>query len=422
MNHPFSRTTDHGTASAGVPGTVLKNVLKNRLKKNAFAGVAGLAATLLTITGSASAADISLPSQLAWTAYGTGSAGYNQSVAIGAALKNSLGVNLRVLPGKNDVARTEPLRQGKVQFSATGVGGSFMAQEGVFQFGAENWGPQSVRVLMANNGGAVGLTLGVARDVCEKVGKPDCEGFTYADLKGQRVAWVKGAPALNVNNEAYLAYGGLTWDDVERVDFGGFGDSWKGMGNDEVDAVFASTNSGMAYAQESNPRGLLWPTLDPDDKEALARMQKVAPFFAIVNAKVGAGIDGGPPLTTAGYAYPVLTAMESQDADLVYNMTKAMIELFPDYDGKAPGIGGWSKDKQNFQWVAPYHDGAIRYYKEAGMWSDEAQAHNDNLVSRQQTLQAAWKELKEAKPDNWAEAWDAKRREALEAGGFDIVF
>ena len=69
---------------------------------------------------------------------------------------------------------------------------------------------------MANNGGAVGLSMGVAKDVCEKVGKPDCKGFGYADLKGMRVAWVKGAPALNVNNEAYLAYGGLTWDDVKN--------------------------------------------------------------------------------------------------------------------------------------------------------------------------------------------------------------
>jgi TRAP transporter TAXI family solute receptor len=381
-----------------------------------------LGAVVLAFAGPVSAADVKLPDQLAWTAYGTGSAGYNQSVAIGAALKTALGTNLRVLPGKNDVARTEPLRQGKVQFSATGVGGSFMAQEGVFQFGAENWGPQPVRVLMANNGGAVGLSMGVAKDVCEKAGKPDCKGFGYSDLKGMRVAWVKGAPALNVNNEAYLAYGGLTWDDVERVDFGGFSASWKGMGNNEVDAVFASTNSGLAYAQASNPRGLIWPEIDPNNKEGLARMQAIAPFFSPVNASVGAGIDGGDPVPTAGYAYPVLTAMASQDAELVYNMTKAMVELFPQYDGKAPGIGGWSKDKQNFEWVAPYHDGAIRYYKEIGVWSDAAQAHNDNLVKRQAALLAAWQQLKDEKPDNWAEAWDKKRREALEAGGFKVVF
>ncbi|MEL6576455.1 MAG: TAXI family TRAP transporter solute-binding subunit [Pseudomonadota bacterium] len=389
-----------------------------------FAISASALAAALAFGATTALADesIELPGQLAWTAYGTGSAGYNQSVAIGAALKNAAGVNLRVLPGKNDVARSEPLRQGKVQFSATGVGGSFMAQEGVFQFGAENWGPQPVRVLLANNGGTVGLAMGVAADVCEDVGKPNCEGFEYSDLKGKRVAYVRGAPALNVNNEAYLAYGGLTWDDVERVEFGGFTDSWKGMGNDQVDAVFASTNSGRTYEQETNPRGLYWPPIDPNNAEGLARMQAIAPFFSPMMAKVGATIDGTDGTPTAGYAYPVLIAMADQDADLVYNMTKAMVALFPDYDGNAPGISGWAMDKQNFEWVSPYHEGAIKYFKEAGVWTDAAQAHNDKLIARQEALAAAWAELEAEGPDDWEAAWDAKRRAALEAGGFEVVF
>lgn len=381
-----------------------------------------LAAAICLAASPALAADINLPGQLAWTAYGTGSAGYNQSVAIGAALQEATGVNLRVLPGKNDIARTEPLRQGKVQFSANGVGGSFMAQEGVFQFGAENWGPQPVRVLAANNGGAVGLSLGVAAEACEKVGKPGCDGFTYADLKGLRVAWVKGAPALNVNNEAYLAYGGLTWDDVERVDFGGFGDSWTGMVDGSVDAAFASTNSGRAYEAASGPRGLYWPPIDASDTEALARMQSVAPFFTPMKASVGANIDDTPGVMTAGYAYPVLMTYAEQDADLAYNMTKAMHELFDSYAGKAPGINGWALDKQDFQWVAPYHEGAIRYYKEVGKWTDEDQAHNDRLIARQAALMKAWEELKAEAPANWEEAWETKRREALAAGGFEVVF
>lgn len=379
-------------------------------------------AAALLVAGAAQASDVTLPGTMAWTAYGTGSAGYNQSVAIGAALKNSAGVNLRVLPGKNDVARTEPLRQGKVQFSATGVGGSFMSQEGVFAFGAENWGPQPVRVLLANNGGTVGLAMAVAAEACEEAGKPNCEGFEYSDLKGMRVAWVKGAPALNVNNQAYLAYGGLSWDDVEKVEFGGFSAAWAGMVNGDVDAAFASTNSGKAYEAASGPRGVYWPPIDPNNQEGLARMQDIAPFFAPMTATVGATIDGTPGVATAGYAYPVLIAMESQDPDLVFNMTKAMVELFPDYDGNAPGIGGWSKDKQDFQWVVPYHDGAIRYWKEAGLWNDDAQAHNDSLIARQQVLQAAWDELKAEAPEDWAAAWSAKRKDALEAGGFTVVF
>ncbi|QBF32592.1 TAXI family TRAP transporter solute-binding subunit [Thalassococcus sp. S3] len=381
-----------------------------------------MAAAICAVSGPLLAEEVNLPSQLAWTAYGTGSAGYNQSVAIGAALQEATGINLRVLPGKNDIARTEPLRQGKVQFSANGVGGSFMAQEGVFQFGAENWGPQPVRILAANNGGAVGLSMAVAAEACEKAGKPGCEGFEYSDLKGMRVAYVKGAPALNVNNEAYLAYGGLTWDDVEIVEFGGFGDSWAGMIDGSVDAAFASTNSGRAYEAESGPRGVFWPPIDPDNTEGLARMQAIAPFFAPMTAVVGAGIDGTDGVPTAGYAYPVLMTYAAQDADLAYNMTKAMHVLFDQYDGNAPGIGGWALDKQNFEWVAPYHDGAVRYYSEIGAWSDAAQAHNDGLVERQAALMAAWEELKAEGPDDWEAAWNAKRREALEAGGFDVVF
>ncbi|MCM2563172.1 TAXI family TRAP transporter solute-binding subunit [Lutimaribacter sp. EGI FJ00015] len=383
--------------------------MNSLLKVLAVAG----ATTIVAGTATAQSTTAELPRQMSWTAYDTGSAGYNQAVAIGAALQDATGVNLRVLPGKNDVSRTEPLRQGRVQFSATGVGGSFMAQEGAFQFGAENWGPQPIRVLMANNGGAINLAVGVADDLGIE---------EFSDLKGKRVAWVVGAPALNVNTEAYLAYGGLTWDDVERVDFGGFGASWKGLIEGQVDAAFASTNSGFAYEAETGPRGLFWPPIDPDNTEGLERMQSIAPFFNPNKAVVGATIDGTDGYQGAGYAYPVLVGTDETEADLAYNMTKAMVELYDAYAGKAPGINGWALDKQDMTWVVPYHEGAIRYYTEAGLWNDEAQAHNDNLIARQAALQAAWEELKAEGPDNWEEAWAEKRRAALEAGGFSVVF
>ena len=358
------------------------------------------------------AAAIELPRQLAWTAYDTGSTGFNQAVAIGAALQNAVGTQLRVLPGGNDVARMEPLRQGRVAFSATGIGGGYMASEGVFEFGAPEWGPQPVRVLLANNSGEFGLAVGVAADLGIE---------TYADLRGKRIAWVLGSPALNVAMGAFLAYGGLSWDDVERVDFGGYGASLTGLISGDVDAVFASTNSGRAYEAEASPRGIFWPPMDPDDAEALARMQAIAPYFTVVNATVGAAIpETGWP--TAGYAYPILTAMADQDEALVYNMTKAMVELFDQYDGDVPGIGGWHLSFQNFEWVTPYHDGAIRYFREVDAWTDDHQAHNDMLVARQNALIAAWDELKAEAPADWAEAWAAKRREALAAGGFAVVF
>lgn len=373
---------------------------------------AAFAAVSLSV-GAVSANEIELPGQLSWTAYDTGSAGYNQAVAIGAALQDAVGVNLRVLPGKNDVSRTEPLRQGRVQFSATGVGGSFMAQEDAFDFGAENWGPQPIRVLLANNGGAINLAVGVAGDLGIE---------TFADLRGKRVAYIAGAPALNVNTEAYLAYGGLTWDDVTRVDFGGFGASWTGLIENQVDAAFASTNSGSAYEAAAGPRGLFWPPIDPENEEGIAAMREIAPFFMPNLATVGANIDGTDGYQGAGYPYPVLIATDETEEDLVYNMTKAMVELFPAYDGKSPGIGGWSLTLQEMEWVVPYHEGAIRYFTEVGAWSDAAQANNDGLIERQRVLKEAWDALKAEAPSDWEAAWSEARRKALADAGLEVVF
>lgn len=360
-----------------------------------------------------SAADLELPKQLVWTAYDTGSSGYAQAVAIGAAMQDATGTNLRVLPGKNDIARMEPVRQGKAPFSAMGVG-IYMLQEGVFEFGSDRWGPQSVRLVAMNNSGEAALAVGVAADAGVE---------TYADLKGKRVAYVKGAPALNVNMEAYLAYGGLTWDDVEVVEFGGYGDSWKGMVNGDVDAAYAIMTSGSAFQMEASPRGLMWPHIDPANTEGLERMLAIAPYFQPVVATKGAiaqTTEGGIP--SAAYPYPVLIAYADQDADLVYNQTKAMFELFSAYSGKAPGIDGWDMKYQNFEWVVPYHDGAIRYFKEAGTWTDAAQAHNDALLERQKILQDAWAALEAEKPADWEAAWGEARRKALTDAGLPVVF
>jgi len=367
----------------------------------------------VSLAAVAHADGIKLPAQLSWTAYDTGTSGFNQAVAIGGALQRATGTSLRVLPGKSDISRSQPLRQRRVEFSATGVGGSYMAQEGVFEFGARDWGPQAVRIIMANTGSTAGLSLAVAGDI-------DVE--TYADLRGKRVAWIAGAPGLNVNTEAYLAYAGLTWDDVERVEFGGYGASWKGLIDGQVDALFGSTNTGPAYEAASAPRGLVWPPVSPDDDEAFARMTDVAPYYTRMRITVGATIDGTDGVDGANYAYPVLVAMSDTDPNLAFNMTKALVELFPDYSGEAPGIDGWSIDSQDFTWVIPYHDGAIAYFKERDVWSNEAQAHNDQLVARQQVLRAAWDALEAQNPGDWEAAWTEARRKALSDAGMQVVF
>src|SRR5882757_2688413 len=90
----------------------------------------------------AQAQDVKLPPTMTFTAYDTGTAGFNIAVAVGKMLKDKYGTDLRVLPAGNDVARLAPLRAGRAMSSAMGTG-TYFAQEGVFEFGAREWGPQA---------------------------------------------------------------------------------------------------------------------------------------------------------------------------------------------------------------------------------------------------------------------------------------
>jgi len=379
----------------------------------AYAVTASIA--LLCGAGFALAAEPKLPNPLSWTAYDVGSAGYNQSVAIGKALKDTHGIDLRVLPGKNDVSRNIPLRAGKVEFSATGVGASFMAQEGVFDFGKKAWGPQEIRLLLLASADA-NLSVGVAADLGIKEIK---------DLKGKRVAWVVGSPSLNQNVEAILAFGGLTWADVKKVEFPGFAQSWDGIKNNQVDAAFAQTTSGKAYEVANSPRGLFWPPMPPEDTAGWARLKAIAPFFQPNAGTEGANMSKDKPHIGPTYPYPVLIAYAEQKDDMVEAMTKAMVELFPQYKGASPGIDGWALEKQNFEWLVPYHPGAIAYFKSIGKWTPAADANNQKLIKRQGVLKAAWAEMNAkniADEKAFETEWLKVRAEKLKAAGFDVIF
>ena len=111
-----------------------------------------LAATFVVATAltaaTATAQDITLPGTLTWTAYDTGSSGFNIAVAVGKTLRDKQGSDVRVLPAGNDVARLAPLKANRAQASAMGIG-TYFAQEAVFEFGVKEWGPQPLRLLLA---------------------------------------------------------------------------------------------------------------------------------------------------------------------------------------------------------------------------------------------------------------------------------
>jgi TRAP transporter TAXI family solute receptor len=380
-------------------------------------GFTALAAALASALFSAMATgqDIKLPATLTMTAYDTGSSGFNIAVAVGKAFKDKHGTDVRVLPAGNDVARLAPLKAGRAQASAMGIG-TYFAQEGVFEFAVKEWGPQPLRLILASTD-CNAISLGVAKDAGVKEIK---------DLRGKRVGVVVGAPSLNQNAFAVLAFGALTPKDVKLIEFSSYGAMWKGILNNEVDAATASTISGQVKEAESSPRGLIYPPTPVADKEGWARLRKIGPYYYPHRATCGPAMSAQSPLELPAYPYPIFIAYASQPAALVRSIAKSMVVNYDGYKDGAPGAAGLELKRQNFEWVIPYHEGAVQAFKEVGAWKPEHDAYNQKLLRRQDALAAAWGAFLKANPpedkEAFRKAWMAARADALKKAGMDTIF
>jgi TRAP transporter TAXI family solute receptor len=367
---------------------------------------AALAGLCLVAPAAALADDVKLPPTMAVTAYDTGTAGFNIAVGVGKMMKDKYGTDVRVLPAGNDVARLAPLRAKRAISSAMGSG-TYFAQEGVFEFGAKEWGPQALQLLLSSVDCNAG-SLGVAADV----------GVTeIKQLRGKRVGFVVGSPALNQNSLAILAFGDLKQGDVKIVEFASYGAMWKGLINNDTDAAFGTTITGPAKEAETSPRGLVWPPLPAKDTAGWERVKKVGSFFFPQIATCGAGISPEKPIELGNYPYPIFVAYASQPTDQIYSITKAMIVNYDAYKDSAPGAGGLAAERQTKNWVVPAHPGAVKALKEAGQWSEAQEAHNNALIKRQEVLAVAWADYGKSSPPSddkaFLEGWMKARAAAL---------
>ncbi|MCB1671192.1 MAG: TAXI family TRAP transporter solute-binding subunit [Gammaproteobacteria bacterium] len=349
-----------------------------------------------------------LPRTIAWSAYPTGTGGYSQAVAIGNILQRQYRVNLRVIPGRNDVSRLATLRAGRVNFSAGGSEAVY-AQEGILNFAARIWGPQPIRALLSNFSDSCSFNFATAADA---------DIFTPADVAGKRVTFVQGAPSLNNASAALLSYANLTWDDVTPVEVGGYNASIDAVLNDRADVVGGACNSPPFLRIEASPRGLRFVPFPHDDAAAVARVRSRLPWYVPHLATEG------PTLPAEGLevftsAYPLLVGMAEADEAMVYSLVKIMHQHFEEYKNNAPGANGWAMDRQKLeQAFIPYHDGAIRYFREIGVWTPEAEARQQENLYRQQVLARAWEDFLPGAPGAYGEfdaAWLLYRLRALEA-------
>ncbi len=378
--------------------------------------VAGVSAVAFAGVAAADSHAPKLPRSMVWTAYDLGSSGYAEAAGIANAFQKQFKARVRIIPSGTSIGRLLPLTTGKATYGYL-ANEAFFAAEGTYDFAVPEWGPQDLRIL---TGRIATVGFAVAGDIGVK---------EISDLKGKRVGFVKGNPSVNVKNDAYLAFGGLTRDDIQVVWFGSYGAMKTALIAGQLDAFGSVTTSANMREIEASPRGLTWPSFHADNKEGWKNVTDVVSFAAPAKETKGAALSEENPAWLVGYRYPMITTYARTSEDDAYQMMKALDVAFDAYKNTTASSFNWKVENAGRPpYDTPSHDGAIRYMKEKGWWRAEDQAWQDKRLARLNASIEAWdnaqadfadmRAAERAKGnkignDQWVDYWNKYRAEHL---------
>lgn len=334
-----------------------------------------------------------LPKLISITAYKVGAAGYVFTSGLAEAITQLTDMEVRVEPGGTDAERLEPVRTKISEFTVVTHGTGTFACLAWDLFAKPEWGVQRLRLVSMGPVMPIGMFT-----------RADSGIKTTSDLKGKRLAWLEGSPAVTLGNEGMLAFAGLTWDDVTKVPYGSYSATTKGVLEGTCDATISGVTATTPMEVAASPHGVHWLPLPPEDKEGWARLLKVAPYYLPVTATVGAGLSEAKPWIGSGYPYSMF-AYDFQDEHLVYTVTKAIAEGYDIFKGVHPHLKDWTLDLSTDislleKVVIPYHPAAIKYFKEVGKWTAEHEAWQQELLKKERDRIEAFK----AKHPGWEPA------------------
>jgi len=342
------------------------------------------------------------PKQVAISVYDVGSSGYAEVSAIANAITTDYGTQLRLLPSGNGVGRMMVIRDQTTLFGRLGDEYQF-AYRGDEEFSDKSWGPQDVTVVwqsMTHMNGAV----------LEKsdISKPK-------DLKGKKIPFLTAGASINYKTEALLAAGGLTWEDVEKVELTSYAVQAEALEQGRIDMATMLPGA-SALVEIAEMKGIRWIELPGDvNDEIWTNIQKVVPWAVPDTWSIGAGLTEGNPVVFMSYPYPFV-AHKDVDEDIVYEFVKRIVATYDGYKNATASSFLLGKDYIKAEPLGvPIHPGAIRYLEEQGMWDDEKGKTNEDLIQYGAELKELWAETVQAAKDEgitddkFAEFWLSRK-------------
>lgn len=338
--------------------------------------------------------------QLVIATYGTGTATYADVAAVMDGLGKLDGTKSRIITSDTAVGRMIPLKEGQAQFARTGDEYIFSFR-GEYDFETEEWGPQPTRVIWAP----------VAPHGW--MAKADSGIETPADLEGKKVPRITANPSVNNKTEAMLATAGLTWEDVTPVDIG-YSEQPDALKNDALDVLFQQVYGASLYELESSTE-VQWIDFDEKDPKTNETVEKLTPSVYLDEFSGAPGQEEGETSTGFWYSVPVITYSNTSDT-VAEQMVRGIVDSYDSYQDATATTEQWSTEfALTKPTEVPFHDGLITVLEEEGLWTEEAQARQDELLEQEKQLAEGWDEVtSSASGDEIPSAWAQWKSENLD--------
>ncbi len=203
---------------------------------------------------------------------------------------------------------------------------------------------------------------GIYSNYIQVVASADSGIRTLADLKGKRLS--VGAPksGTELNARAILKAAGLTYADLGKVEYLGFGESVELMKNRQLDATLQSAGLGVSSLRDLATAMKI--VVVPVPPEVVARVGDPAYQVASIPARTYDGQEADVP-TAAVQNY--LVTSEAVPADEVYAMTKTLFTNLPALVAAHSAAKGISPEHAYKGAPVPLHPGAERCWRETGL-------------------------------------------------------
>lgn len=309
------------------------------------------------LTLAALAAAVPIPSQAADVVFSSGPTGGSwipMAAATAQVVKKRFPeVNVQVEPGAA-LVNMEKIRSDKADlgWSMTTVLSDARNGSGVFK------GKQTDKPLYVAN---------YYPNVWQLVVPADSEIKSVKDLRGKAVALpARGNTSLADGWELLLKVNGMSLNDLGTKSYGPVSSNGEAMRNRQALAAgwFTVVPASFVLDVGSSMKLRMIPVSD----EELASLRKLNPGFARYVVKSGTYAEQGIPGEVTTFQSPtILIASSKTSEETVYKITKAIVEGRAEFAAIVKAMTGVTAAQMAENFGMPYHPGAARYYKEAGL-------------------------------------------------------